>query len=170
MFCMTGLNLSFKCLVSLYCVETSSFYCLRPLSCVSPDQSLVSPLRWRWSRPTTRRWPVTGTSRLTRSSRSSTSWFWPPAAPSSCRTSRSPPARSSFKILVSCLPPAGLPAVDLFLIALLYSLICESVSALGTWPRAEAGLDNCLFFSRFLFIYKLVVASTICITEVVSWQ
>lgn len=61
------------------------------------------------------------------------------------------------------------PGVDLFLIALLYSLICKSVSALGTWPKAETDLDNCLFFSRFLFIYKLVLAITICITKVVFW-
>lgn len=58
--------------------------------------------RWPSYQPTTPRWPATGTSRHTRSSRSSTSWSWPPAAPSSCRMSHSLPARLSFRIL-SCL-------------------------------------------------------------------
>ncbi len=89
------------------------------------------------------------------------SWSWPPAAPSSCRTSLSPPARLSFKILVSSLPSPVLHSVDLFLIAFLYSLMCKSVSAFGTHPIAEKDLDNCLFFSRFLFIFKLVMAITI---------
>lgn len=151
--------------------------CNYPLNCVGRDFSCSLSrlhLRWRWSPPTTRRWPVTGTSRHTRSSRSSTSWSWPPAAPLSCRTNLSPPARSSFKdqrfLSLSSWPPPQCRSVFNCSIAWYVNLSLLFFLGGGAWTEKQTQIWITVFFSRFLFIFKLVVAITICTTKVVFWQ